>query len=94
MRNVFYLPLTVPEEIIWNQELAETFLNAMNKTEFIAMIKAEGDFKGKFLLLAEAMTGDRKNIYLTEKTFLEKWLNDKPLTYTQVVAIISAIRNL
>lgn len=94
LRNVSYLPLTVPEEIIWNQELAENFLNAMNKPEFIARINATGDFKEKFLLLAEAMTGDRKNIYLTEKTFLEKWLKEKPATYNQVVTIITSIRDL
>lgn len=94
LRNVFYLPLTIPEEIIWSQELAENFLNAMNKPGFIPMINATRDFKEKFLLLAEAMTGDKKNIYLSEKAFLEKWLNDKSATYTQVIAIITSIRDL
>lgn len=94
LRNVFYLPLTIPEEIIWNQELAENFLSAMGKEVFIGRINATNDFKEKFLLVAEAMTGDRKNINTPEKMFLEKWLNDKPETYNQVVAIISTIRDL
>jgi energy-coupling factor transporter ATP-binding protein EcfA2 len=94
LRNVSYLPLRIPEEIIWNQELAENFLTAMNKSDFIARINATNDFKEKFLLVSEAMTGDKKNIDSTEKTFLEKWLNDKNATYGQVVAIISSIRDL
>lgn len=94
LRNVFYLPLTTPEEIIWNQELAESFLTAMDKAEFIARINATGNFKEKFLLVAEAMTGDKKNIDLAERTFLEKWLKEKNASYNQVVSIISSIRDL
>lgn len=94
LRNVFYLPLTIPEEIIWNQVLAENFLNAMGKGELIMAINGTNDFKEKFLIVAEAMTGNRKNIETTEKMFLEKWLDDKPETYNQVVAIITSIRDL
>lgn len=94
LRNVFYMPSNIPEEMIWNQELAENFLNAMNKADYIATINGNGNFKEKFLLLAEAMTGDKKNIYLTEKTFLEMWLKEKPASYNQVVAIITSIRGL
>lgn len=94
LRNVFYLPLTIPEEIIWNQEFAENFLTIIGKVEFIAIINGASDFKEKFLLVAEAMTSDRKNIDSAERIFLEKWLNDKPETFSQVITIISSIRDL
>ena len=94
LRNVFYLPLTIPEEIIWNQEFAENFLTVIGKAEFIAMVNGASDFKEKFLLVSEAMTSDRKNIDSAERIFLEKWLNDKPETFNQVISIISAIRDL
>lgn len=94
LRNVFYLPLTIPEEVIWNQELAETLLTAMGKGALIGNIEATNDFKEKFSLVAEAITGDRKNIDSSERIFLEKWLRKKPETYNQVVTIISSIRAL
>ena len=94
LRNVSYLPLSVPEEIIWNQVLAETILTAMGKIEYIQRINATQDFKEKFLLVAEAMTGDKRNIEASEKTFLEKWLSDKPNSYNDIVTIIESIRAL
>jgi len=94
LRNVSYLPLTIPEEVIWNQELAETLLTAMGKAALIGIITSTNDFKEKFLIVAEAITGDKKNIDIAERMFLEKWLKEKPETYNQVVAIISCIRAL
>lgn len=94
LRNVFYLPLSVPEEIIWNQPFAETILNAMGKVDFIQRINETNNFKEKFLLVAEAMTGDKKNIETSEKTFLEKWLGEKPASYSNIVATIESIRSL
>jgi len=93
-RNVFYLPLSVPEEIIWNQFIAENLLNTMKKTEFMQRINGISDFKEKFLLVAEAMTGDKKDIETIEKTFLTKWIGEKPDSYYDVVAIIESIRAL
>ena len=66
----------------------------MNKGEFIERINSTGNFKEKFLLVAEAMTGDNRNIELYEKIFLRKWLDDKPESYSQVVATITRIRDL
>lgn len=94
LRNVYYLPLTIPEEVIWNPQLAEQFLTAMNKLNYIERLIAANSFKEKFLLIAEAMTGDKKNIELSEKTFLTNWLTEKNETYKSIVQIISTIRDL
>lgn len=94
LRNVSYLPLSVPEEIIWNDDLAETILTAMTKVEYIQRINATPNFKEKFLLIAEATTGDKRNIDASEKIFLHKWLSDKPNSYNDVAEIIESIRAL
>ena len=94
LRNVFYLPKQVPEEIIWNSVLAESLLTAMNKSGYLAQINSTADYKEKFLLLAEALTGNRSNIESTEKMFLEKWLQDKGDTYNQVVSILVSVRDM
>lgn len=93
LRNVFYLPLNIPEEIIWNQKLAEDFLNTMDKEAYCIRINATTDYKEKFLLVAEAMTGNKENIVSMEKTFLEKWLRDKNASYHQIVEILLTIRD-
>jgi predicted ATPase len=94
LRNVYYLPLSVPEEIIWNQHLAEQLLTVMGKIDYFEKIDAVASFKEKFLLVAEAMTGDKKNIELSEKTFLEKWLTEKNDAYNKIVQIITSIKDL
>lgn len=94
LRNVYYLPLSVPEEIIWNENLAEQFLTVMSKVDYMEKIGAVRNFKEKFLLVAEAMTGDKRNIELSEKTFLEKWLTEKNDAYNQIVQIINTIKDL
>ncbi|HBM16113.1 MAG TPA: hypothetical protein DD381_07225 [Lentisphaeria bacterium] len=94
LRNVFYLPLKSPEEIIWNQELVEQFLKAIKKADSIEKINETEGCKDRFLLITEAMTGDSKNIVSIEKMFLENWLKEKPVTYEQVIAIITSIRDL
>ncbi len=94
LRNVYYLPLSVPEEIIWNQQLAVQLLNVVNKADYIERIDAVNSYKKKFLLIAEAMTGDKRNIELSEKTFLTNWLTQKNEAYTIIVQIISTIRDL
>jgi predicted ATPase len=94
LRNVFYLPKKTPEEIIWNQLLAETFLTAMNRYDYIEKINATENFKEKFLLVSEAMTGDSRNIESTQNVFLKKWLSEKDNSYNEVVELISVVKNL
>lgn len=92
LRNVFYLPLSTPEEIIWDQSLAEQFLRALNKLQFVAILNNTNNFKEKFLSLTEGMTGDRKNIESIEKMFLNKWIETKGEIYNQTVQIIEEIK--
>lgn len=94
LRNVFYLPAQTPEEIIWNQEFAESLLKISNKAEFIIRINETANYKEKFLFVAEALTGDRKDIDSSEKIFLEKWLGEKNQSYNEITFIISTIRDL
>ena len=94
LRNVFYLPLKTPEEIIWNQEFAANLLKILNKEDYLERINLEPEYKGKFFLIAEAMTGDCVNIHTAEKTFIEKWLGVKNETYDYMSNLILRIRDL
>lgn len=94
LRNVFYLPERKPEEIIWNQNLAEDLLTAMGKVDSIQAINGTVDFKEKFALMAEGMTGSKSDTDLVERTFLEKWLQNHDSNYDLVVGIINQIKKL
>lgn len=94
LRNVFYLPLSIPEEIIWNNELATSLLQGMDKKDLIDKINNVLGYKDKFLSISDAITGDKRNIVLPEKMFLEKWLRIKDINYDNIVAIILKIRDL
>lgn len=94
LRNVFYLPETIPEQIIWNQTIATNLLNAVGKGDYIPRINATVDYKEKLLLVAEGLTGLRGNIDFAETIFLEKWLEEKNEKYDEIVASLSSIRDL
>ncbi len=93
-RNVFFLPLSVPEEIIWSRELAERLLTALNKSIYLTKIDSTQDFKEKLLLMSEGMTGDMKNVELVQQTFLENWVTNKNSIYDEIVGIVASIKNL
>ncbi|MGB7209127.1 MAG: AAA family ATPase [Pyrinomonadaceae bacterium] len=94
LRNVFYLPERIPEQIIWNQDVARALLEAVSRGDYIPRIDATGDYKQKFLLVTEGMTGDRGNIDSTEAIFLKRWLEAKNEAYDEIVAILASIRDL
>ncbi|HEX8278113.1 MAG TPA: AAA family ATPase [Segetibacter sp.] len=94
LRNVFYLPKSIPEEIIWNQDFAENLLAISKKNEYILRINELENYKEKFSLVAEALTGDKKDIDSSEKIFLEKWLVEKNQTFNEIAGMISTIRDL
>ncbi|MFW6047122.1 MAG: ATP-dependent nuclease [Candidatus Woesearchaeota archaeon] len=94
LTNVFYLPERVPEEIIWNQSLAEDHLKMFNKTEVINKIKEENNFKEKFLLLTKELYNDSKKIKATYAMFLNYWCDHKDENFQKIRSIINKIRSL
>lgn len=93
LSNVFYLPKGMPEEIIWNQGLAERQLQACNKKEVIEEINDETNHKNKFYLLAEALFGDSKEIHATYDMFINYWKENKDTNFNIITEIINKIKN-
>jgi hypothetical protein len=93
LRNVFYLPKKIPEDIIWNQEIAEMILNAFVKTEIVTKLDEEISSKEKFKILSVATTGDTSGIDAHEKMFMQKWVKEHDASYQAIVRIIQKIQN-
>ncbi|MEX0981057.1 MAG: ATP-binding protein [Bacteroidales bacterium] len=92
-QNVFYLPGNEPEEIIWNQELAENHLRMYNKERLIDKINDDDSYKQKFYLLTTALYGDHKQIGATYDLFINYWKENRVGYFQDIVGIIDQIRN-
>ncbi|MBI2722479.1 MAG: AAA family ATPase [Bacteroidetes bacterium] len=93
LKNVFYLPQRIPEDIIWNQQLAEQVLLAMGDDSTINKINSATTTKEKFRLLSVALVDDSTGIELYEKMFLKHWLHNPDNNYNFLVDTINTIRN-
>lgn len=91
-RNVFYLPETIPEQIIWS----DTVLNAsdISQTEKDA-ISAETNHKKKFALFAKVLfdESDADAIKRAHQYFLTRWIRNRDAHYSDIVSIITTIRD-
>jgi hypothetical protein len=93
-RNVFFLPLLLPEDIIWNENYANIITN--NEIDF-----EENTFsnsKEKFAKLNDCLYGEENNssdkIFSTQQIFIRNWLKTRDHNYNAIVGIINAIANL
>ncbi len=82
--NVFYLPQQIPEDIIWNDDFANSLVEGVitSKDDLTKTLNALSDSpttKQKFSLLSEVLQGENtaQAILSTQKTFLQRWLNTK-----------------
>lgn len=92
-RNVFYLPETTPEKIIWN----EAILNASDISQQEKdMILSEPDHKKKFALFANALfdESDADAIKRSHQYFLTKWVRTQDTNYNDIVSIMMRIRDI
>ncbi len=98
LNNVFYFPKKTPEEIIWNDALANTtarsILNQDMYQKYINQINASDNFKKKFSIYSKYASGSNSStdILSTQKTFIQKWINDKNDDYLNICEILDAIK--
>ncbi|MBL7960025.1 ATP-binding protein [bacterium] len=92
LRNVFYLPGTTPESIIWDQAYCDHLLEPhdSNKTAS-AGIAAEADYKKKFMLFCEKM-GLGTNILPSYQMFLNNWVKKRDNNFDLVKGVIDQIK--
>lgn len=91
--NVFYLPGNEPEEIIWNQELAENHMRMYDKEELIDEINEADSYKQKFFLLTTGLYGDHRKIRATYDLFINYWKENEGNYFQDIVETINQIRN-
>lgn len=93
-KNVFYLPQLTPEEIIWNWDLANYWLeDNPDKHEVINRLEAETNFKEKFRIVGIEIFGDSKNcIDSTHDMFLKRWIQKKDENFIEIRSIINNIK--
>jgi hypothetical protein len=97
LKNVFYLPKNIPEEIIWNNDLAEknaqAILDATKYSLYNQEINSESGFKEKFSIYTKYMIGNNRSedILSIQKLFIQKWINDKDENYNILLNNIRSI---
>lgn len=92
LNNVHYLPLKNPEDIIWDQEVAEKLLRTLEKADSIESLADTDNTKEKFRRMSVVMTGDNSGIEFLEKMFLKNWLQKKDAHYYSIVEVINRIK--
>lgn len=90
-RNVFFLPLQLPEDVIWDDVYANTITN--DGINF-----KDGTFsntKEKFAVLNDSLYGEGNNssdkIFNTQQIFIRNWIKAKDNNYNTIVDIINVI---
>lgn len=92
--NVFYLPLLIPEAIIWDEEVIRHYLEFKSDREKIMdEIRSTTNYKDKFRIfsLALSRSEDGENILFVQKVLLNNWLEKKDDNYKEILAIINKI---
>lgn len=90
-QNSYYLPLNIPEEIIWNNTYAENITDDAEKFNEIQQIS---DYKQKFNKLASITKGEEANSDSTfdiQKLFVTRWLKNADENYGKVESMIKNI---
>lgn len=98
-RNVFFFPFSYPEQKIWDEEVADKFLDLRAVKEKVeaakASFRAEADCKKKFAILADAVSGDSGSnaLSLMHQMFINSWKNRDEAGFKEVVQIVEKIKN-
>jgi len=98
LNKVFYLPKKTPEEIIWNDKLADNtarfILNHETYQEYCTLMNAANSFKDKFSIYSKYTSGSNNStdILSIQKTFIQKWINEKNDDYLNICNILDSIK--
>lgn len=97
LSNVFYLPKDIPEEIIWNDNLAKEIIKVFISS-YKEQIKLKNDlaligFKKKYLLLAQIQLGNNNsdNVKAVHQMFLHKWIETRNQDFNSIEDVIRTI---
>nr|WP_222942437.1 AAA family ATPase [Arenibacter arenosicollis] len=96
LTHVFYLPKSVPEDIIWNQEFAINQIRALisdknDEDVLIAELEIISDMKKKFAFITKIILGDSSSdsILSVQRQFIQRWLNHQNEDFDNIQNTIS-----
>lgn len=88
--NVYFLPKRIPEELIWDDEVADRLVDNISKK-----VEHYDDFKDKFVKLAKEWlnneTPSSQEILIIQKRFITKWIEKKNEYYTSISSCLKSI---
>jgi hypothetical protein len=97
-QNVYFLPLNIPEDIIWDEEIAQRHISPYKEKEIMLQLSNTTDAKNKFSILTEYKHGQGNNssekIFNTQQEFIQRWLEKEDQNYHNIVDIINCIADL
>lgn len=92
-KNVFYLPLNLPEDIIWDKEFAKKLLNLLKPNKNIStIIESSSNSKETLFNFSMEYYGDSSQYESTILQFATNWLNKEDENYDFIVGIINQLK--
>lgn len=85
--NVFFLPLNIPEDMIWNPE----FIKHSIEEKDIEIIQKLENSKKKIYEASKLMFGDENNVNALEQFLLNKWIKSESLEKNTIKEILMKI---
>lgn len=95
LKNVFYFPKQIPEDIIWCDHLAKRKINDIKGIVNFNLEKVKvGDAKKWFLNLSDLLYNDTSNIDSLLLDFILCWINKENEDFDLICKIVDKIRTL
>jgi predicted ATPase len=92
--NVFYLPLNIPEDIIWDEELAKKLLSIFKNTTDISSILLKSTNSKELLYhFCIECYGNTNQIDSTILQFTSNWLNKEDLNYDYIKNLLDQLKS-
>ncbi|MBO3116797.1 ATP-binding protein [Winogradskyella sp. DF17] len=93
-KNVFYLPLLIPEDIIWDEDFAKKLLKLLKPDKDISIIKsASSNSKELLFNFCIQCYGESKQYESTVLQFVSNWLNKEDTHFLNIKNLINQLKN-
>lgn len=93
-KNVFYLPLTIPEDIIWDEIFAKKLLKLIQPDKDISTItKISSNSKELIFNFCRECYGESTQYESTILQFVTNWINKEDANYIYIKDLINQLRN-
>jgi predicted ATPase len=93
-KNVFYLPLSIPEDIIWDEEFAKNLLKLLKPNKDISSItKISTNSKELLFNFCDECYGESNQYESTILQFVGNWINKEDVNFEYVKDLINQLKN-